>query len=233
MKPIIFYGATGQAKIMRPIAEAQGYTLVALFDDSPGLKSPFGDVNLYLGNQLFNFWLKIERLGAYRLAKGENTNLNDPIYGCVTVGNSIRSEPGSGRAAIVKKLSDVGIILVSLYHQNAEIYSDVTMGDHIQIGSHTTIGANVDIKNNVIINSHVNIEHDCVIHNDVELAPSVTLCGGVYIKESVWVGVGSVILPKVTIGANSIIGAGSVVTRDVPGDIVAYGNPCIFRRKND
>jgi len=42
----------------------------------------------------------------------------------------------------------------------------------------------------------------------------------------VWVGGGAIIQPGVTIGSRSVIGAGSVVTRDVPDDVFAAGNPC-------
>ena len=46
------------------------------------------------------------------------------------------------------------------------------------------------------------------------------------IGNDVWVGGGAIILPGVTIGSRSVIGAGSVVTRDVPDDVFAAGNPC-------
>lgn len=46
------------------------------------------------------------------------------------------------------------------------------------------------------------------------------------IGDDVWIGGGAVILPGVTIGDHSVIGAGSVVTRSVPADVVAAGNPC-------
>ena len=48
----------------------------------------------------------------------------------------------------------------------------------------------------------------------------------VHIGSCVWVGAGAVILPGVTTGDNSVIGAGSVVTRDIPANVVAVGNPC-------
>jgi maltose O-acetyltransferase len=46
------------------------------------------------------------------------------------------------------------------------------------------------------------------------------------IGADVWVGGGAIILPGVRIGARSVIGAGSVVTKDVPEGVVAVGNPC-------
>lgn len=53
----------------------------------------------------------------------------------------------------------------------------------------------------------------------------------VQIGEDVWVGGGAIILPGVKIGSRSVIGAGSVVTRDIPDDVFAAGNPCkVIRR---
>ncbi|HEX8243463.1 MAG TPA: DapH/DapD/GlmU-related protein, partial [Longimicrobium sp.] len=48
----------------------------------------------------------------------------------------------------------------------------------------------------------------------------------VTIGDDVWIGGGSIILPGVTIGAQTVIGAGSVVTRDLPPNVVVVGNPC-------
>ena len=48
----------------------------------------------------------------------------------------------------------------------------------------------------------------------------------VEIGSDVWIGGGAIILPGVRIGSRTVIGAGSVVTRDVPGDVFAAGNPC-------
>ena len=46
------------------------------------------------------------------------------------------------------------------------------------------------------------------------------------IGDNVWIGGNVVVLPGVTIGNNSVIGAGSVVTKDIPAGVIAYGNPC-------
>ena len=51
------------------------------------------------------------------------------------------------------------------------------------------------------------------------------------IEDEVWIGANATVIGGVTIGKGSIIGAGSVVTRDIPGGVIAYGNPCKVRRK--
>ena len=53
----------------------------------------------------------------------------------------------------------------------------------------------------------------------------------IQIEDGVWIGGGAIILPGVTIGARSVIGAGSVVTRDIPANVVAVGNPCRVLRE--
>ena len=52
----------------------------------------------------------------------------------------------------------------------------------------------------------------------------------VHIGRCCWIGAGAIILPGVTVGDNTVIGAGSVVTKDIPSDVVAVGNPCRVMR---
>lgn len=56
-------------------------------------------------------------------------------------------------------------------------------------------------------------------------------CKPIHVGNNVWIGANVVVLPGVTIGDNAVIGAGSVVTRDIPAGYVAYGNPCKPHRK--
>lgn len=51
------------------------------------------------------------------------------------------------------------------------------------------------------------------------------------VGNNVWIGGGTQIMPGVTIGDNSVIGAGSIVTKDIPSDVIAVGNPCRVLRK--
>ena len=53
----------------------------------------------------------------------------------------------------------------------------------------------------------------------------------VHIGKCCWIGAGAIIMPGVTIGDNTVIGAGSVVTKDIPSNVVAVGNPCKVMRE--
>lgn len=89
----------------------------------------------------------------------------------------------------------------------------------------------VNIGNNVFFGPRVNI-YTAAHPLEAEVRNSLLEYGKpVAIGNSVWIGGGAVILPGVTIGDNSVIGAGSVVTKDVPSGVVAVGNPCRILRK--
>ena len=60
----------------------------------------------------------------------------------------------------------------------------------------------------------------------IEVYSFLNLTLPIHIGNIVWIGTHSVILPGVNIGENSVIGAGSIVTRDIPANVVAFGNPC-------
>lgn len=110
-----------------------------------------------------------------------------------------------------------------------QVYGSITIGDNFRATRNLTIQACGDLKigNNVLIASDVficdynhgtfNVE-DSYLNNELILS-HVEICDGV------WIGQGTYILPGVTIGRNSIIGAGSVVTKSIPGYSIAVGNP--------
>lgn len=92
-------------------------------------------------------------------------------------------------------------------------------GAFITIGAHTLIGPNVQIYT-----PHHPLDYR-------ERRESKEYSYPVTIGKDCWIGGGSIILPGVTIGDRSIIGAGSVVTKDIPSDCVAVGNPAVVKKR--
>ena len=84
----------------------------------------------------------------------------------------------------------------------------------ITIGNHVFLAPNVQLYT---VNHPIHLEKRDA---DYEYTAPIT------IKDHVWIGGNSTVLPGVTIGENSIIGAGSVVTKDIPANVIAVGNPC-------
>ena len=82
------------------------------------------------------------------------------------------------------------------------------------------IGTNVQIAPNVAIYTAGHPVHPDSRNSGYEYGMDIT------IGDNVWIGGNTCILPGVTIGGNAVIGAGSVVTKDIPDNTIAAGNPC-------
>ena len=93
---------------------------------------------------------------------------------------------------------------------------------HIYVGDHTMIGPNVVLAT---------AGHPIL----PELRPLAYQYNmPIHIGKNCWLGAGVIVLPGITIGDNSVIGAGSVVTKDIPANVVAVGNPCkVLREINE
>lgn len=110
---------------------------------------------------------------------------------------------------------------------STEIGTGILLEPGVIISSQTKIGFGVTIKRGSCIGHHNDIEEYA------EVNPGVTTSGNVHIGRSCILGTGCCIKDGVSIGANSFIGMGSVVTRDIPAGVIAYGNPCKVIRDNE
>ena len=108
--------------------------------------------------------------------------------------------------------------------------------DRVEIGSGSILSPFVTITSNVVIgkafqaNIYSTVCHDCKIGDFVTFAPNVNCNGNIVIGDHVYVGTGAIILPGENnkpkkIGNNSVIGAGAVVTKDIPDNVTVVGCP--------
>jgi acetyltransferase-like isoleucine patch superfamily enzyme len=151
-------------------------------------------------------------------------------------------------AGDVKLGKDVKLsVFINLYGcsvgDNTKIGAFVEVQKNAVIGKNCKISSHTFICEGVIIEDKVFIGHGVVFINDSY--PRATIGDGVLQTEADWkvepvlvkkgasVGSGSTILGNVTIGENAIIGAGSVVTKDVPANTIVAGNPARIIRKID
>jgi sugar O-acyltransferase (sialic acid O-acetyltransferase NeuD family) len=110
-------------------------------------------------------------------------------------------------------------------HRSAETGHDNVIGDGTIIAANSSITCNISVGRQVNINLNCTIGHDVIIEDYCNLSPDVNLSGNVHLSEGVTIGTGAVILPKVKIGCWSVIGAGAVVTKDIPPFSTAVGIP--------
>lgn len=131
------------------------------------------------------------------------------------------------------------------------VFAEMGKNCYIEPPLHANWGKNTHLGDNVYANFNLTLvdDTDIYIGDNVMIGPNVIIDTGthpinpelrrkqaqynisVVIEENVWIGGGAIILPGVRIGKNSVIGAGSVVTKDIPENVVAVGNPCKVMRE--
>ena len=128
-----------------------------------------------------------------------------------------------------------------------EVFAEIGEGVYLEPPFHANwAGHHVHMGKNVYANFNLTLVDDGEIYigDYTMIGPNVTIATAghpvlpelrqeayqfnipVHIGKNVWIGAGVIILPGVTVGDNTVIGAGSVVTKDIPSDVVAVGNPC-------
>jgi len=137
-----------------------------------------------------------------------------------------RIGPGlqTGHSVIIREQNVIGAQL--------QIWNNSTIDYGCWIGSHVKIHNNVYVSQYTIIEDEVFLAPGVIVANDIH--PGCAFSGdcmrGPHIKRGAQIGVNVTLLPFVTIGEGALIGAGSVVTRDIPPGVVAYGNPARVAR---
>jgi acetyltransferase-like isoleucine patch superfamily enzyme len=113
------------------------------------------------------------------------------------------------------------------------------IGNHVSIGSHTIVEHHVKIGDNVRLHSNVFVPEFSVLEDDCWLGPNVVVTNARYprsknvqeqlrgatIRRGAKIGAHATLLPGIVVGENALVGAGAVVTRDVPPGAVVIGNP--------
>ena len=146
----------------------------------------------------------------------------------IYAGNVIGDDFQTGHGALVREENHIG--------------NNVSIGSHTIVEHHVTIGDNVRLHSNVFVPEFSILEEGCW------LGPNVVVTNaryprshnvkeqlrGAIIKRGAKIGANATLLPGVTIGENALVGAGAVVTHDVPDGAVVAGNPArVIKRIQD
>ncbi len=158
---------------------------------------------------------ELERYPFVGACIGDNAVIrsNSTLYCDVTIGNGLRT----GHNVMVREMTKVG--------------DNVLLGTNVVVDGHTTIGNNVSIQSNVYIPTNTTLD------DNVFLGPCSVLANDKYpirmeyglkgprVRKGASIGANSTILPDVEIGEGAMVGAGALVTKDVPPWTLAIGSP--------
>lgn len=204
--PIVVYGASGHGRetallIDALIAGGAPWQLLGYLDDDAALHG---------------------RLIGDRAVLGDSTYLDARVGGidvAIGIGNP------DVRRRVVNRIRPVVRSFPVLVHPNVPRFDRVTLAEGVQIHAGAVVTVDIVLGAFVILNRHVDVSHDCHLGNWCTLAPAVTLSGNVRLDDGADLGARATCIPGVHVGAWSVVGAGAVVTRDIPSGVTAVGVP--------
>ena len=194
-KDVIIIGAGGHAKVIADIIYKSGDNLIGFLDDNFANKGK----EIYLGKKV---------LGTTKDIKIYNKN-----YFVIGIGNN----------SIRKKINNENNLkLYTAIHPSAIIAEDVKIGTGSVIMAGVVINPGTVIGKNCIINTCSSLDHDNLLEDYVHISPGAHLAGTVSVKEGTWICTGAIVKNNIIIGKNNIIGAGSVVIKDIIEENTTY-----------
>jgi sugar O-acyltransferase (sialic acid O-acetyltransferase NeuD family) len=202
MEKIIVFGAGGHAKVVIDVIERQAkYSIGFVYDTDPTKKN-------IMGYPILHDFERLKEQGLFQ--------------GIIAVGhNWSRSQ--------LRQRIDVqlpGFSYVTAIHPNTSIGRNVKIGVGTVIMSGCCINSETHIGSHCIINTCTSLDHENIVEDFGNVSPGVTTGGKVKIGEYCFIGLGVNIIQKTNVGAHSVIGAGSLVIKELKDKVLAYGTPC-------
>jgi sugar O-acyltransferase (sialic acid O-acetyltransferase NeuD family) len=206
VRRLLIVGTGGQGKVVLECAKRKYKSITFMTNDinSPGIS---GYPIIYEQNTSMDYMSK---------------NYDEII---VAIGNN------KDRLKLMHEYIGKGIKGAIIIHPKAVVSESVEIGEGTVVFANAVINPYAKIGLGCIINTGAIIEHDCIIKDGVHISPNAAMGGAVIIGEKTWVCIGSSIANNIKIGTNVIVGAGSVVLKDVPDNVLVAGIPAVIKRK--
>jgi sugar O-acyltransferase (sialic acid O-acetyltransferase NeuD family) len=129
------------------------------------------------------------------------------------------------RREIDEQITAFGRSAVTLVHPAASLGSDLRLRPGVIVAAGARVTTNVELGRHTHLNVNAVVSHDCTVGDYVTLSPGVLVNGNARLDTGVFLGTGAVVLPGRSVGAWAKIGAGAVVTDDVPPGRTVVGVP--------
>lgn len=204
-KALLIFGCGGHSVAVTDTAESLGLSEITFIDPlASALES------MHLGRAVFN-QVPSQFRGGFHVAIGENFL----------------------RERVTREIQKLHprLIPITLIHPSSVVSKRATIGAGTLIMPLCVVNGNSVIGDGVILNTRSSVEHDSRLMNFASLAPAVSLGGRVQIGERSAMSIGAIVKHGIEIGNDSVIGAGSLVLKSLPSNIIAFGNPAKIIRE--
>jgi sugar O-acyltransferase (sialic acid O-acetyltransferase NeuD family) len=205
MKRLVIIGAGGFGREMLSWARQSAafgteWTVGGFLDDNPDAPGIVG--------------LDVPRLGSV----GDYRPASDDVFTCAIGRVDVKQR-------CIEAVRAAGGVFVPIIHRTVVIGERVVIGDGAILCPGVIVCPDARIGNFVSVNLNSTIAHDCRVGDFTQIHCHVDVTGNVKIGASVTIGSHASLLPGVTVGDRTIVGAGTVVNRDVESDVTVVGVP--------
>lgn len=204
------YGAGGHAKVVLDGLEQIKGEIIGVVDDDPNKHN-----TTILGYKVIGDSKKIK----------DKMSVLRQCQWIIAIGDNLQ------RAYVATQVLGSNVSFGKLLHPAATISPHTEIEPGVQIMAGAVVNCATHVGLHTIINTGATVDHDSYIEAYCHIAPGVHMGGGIFVGQGTLVGIGASILPNIRIGRWSIIGAGSVVTKDVPDGVVVAGVPARLIRR--
>ena len=129
------------------------------------------------------------------------------------------------RSRLFEAVRACGEQVITAVHPTAAIARTARLEAGVVVCAGAVVNGATRVGANAILNTSCSVDHDNVIGAHAHIAPGAHLGGTVTVEEGAFIGIGAVVIPQRTIGTWAVVGAGTVVTRDIPSHVTAVGVP--------
>jgi len=201
MKKLAILGASGHGKVVAETASLCGWDSIVFFDDA---------------------WSSKVKNGHWSIV-GDT----DVLIRSLSEFEGVVVAIGSNRIRLDKHnmLEQAGATLVSIVHPSATISRFSNLGIGSVVFAHVVVNVDARIGKATILNTACTVDHDCTLGDAVHISPGAHLAGDVSVKHRAWFGIGACVKQGVCIGEDVVIGAGTVVIKDISDGLIVAGNP--------
>jgi sugar O-acyltransferase (sialic acid O-acetyltransferase NeuD family) len=179
-----------------------GYTVPVVYDREVGLRPPW-ECTLISDDNVFD----------------EYAQRCEGFLVCVAGDN------GRDRVSYSTRLARLGLKPVSAIHPSSFLGETVQIGSGLQAMPGTVVNDFARIGDYCILNTNCSVDHDCSLGCGVHVMGAAAIAGEVTIGDFSTIGTNATILPHLEIGKNVYVGAGAVVTKNIPDNAVVAGVP--------
>jgi sugar O-acyltransferase (sialic acid O-acetyltransferase NeuD family) len=209
MRKLLIVGSGGHGKVVADAAVEMGsWGKISFLDDK------FPDLQLVAG---------LSVIGTIDSAASFLDQYSDLVIGLGN--NELRLE-------LIKRCSLIGFNIVNVIHPRSFVSKISQIGQGTVVFAQAVVNPGVKIGTGCIINTSATVDHDCHLADGVHISPGVNLAGEINIGRCSCVGIGSCAKQQISIGNNVIVGAGTVIIKDIPDNVTVVGVPGRIIRKH-